>query len=92
MIKLERRPPPERLHALGVFQWPIWAKEPSTFPWTYEETETCYFLEGEVIVTPVSGAPVKLGRNDLVTFPARLACTGEIVLPVRKHYAFGVSR
>jgi len=91
MIKLERRPPPDRLRALGVFQWPIWAKEPSTFPWTYEETETCYFLEGEVIVTPVDGAPVKMGRNDIVTFPARLACTWEIVLPVRKHYAFGVS-
>lgn len=91
MIKVERQPTPARLHALGVLQWPIWTKEPSKFPWTYEEAETCYLLEGEAIVTPADGAAVRIGRNDLVTFAAGLACTWEIVSPVRKHYAFGVS-
>lgn len=91
MIKVERQPSAARLDALGVLQWPIWIKEASKFPWTYEEDETCYLLEGEVVVTPANGAPVKLGRHDLVTFPAGLACTWEIMSPVRKHYAFGVS-
>lgn len=90
-IKVEHQPLPACLTALGVLQWPIWTKEPSKFPWTYEEDETCYFLEGEVVVTPANGAPVTIGRNDLVTFPAGLVCTWEIVSPVRKHYAFGVS-
>lgn len=91
MIKVEHQPLPACLTALGVLQWPIWTKEPSKFPWTYEEDETCYFLEGEVVVTPANGVPVTIGRNDLVTFPAGLTCTWEIVSPVRKHYAFGVS-
>ncbi|WP_457634434.1 cupin domain-containing protein, partial [Oceanithermus desulfurans] len=29
---------------MGVFGWPVWTKEESTFPWTYEDAETCYFL------------------------------------------------
>jgi hypothetical protein len=47
-IKVERQPNPERLKELGVKSWPIWTKEASEFPWTYDEPETCYFLEGEV--------------------------------------------
>ena len=88
-IKIEHHPTPERLHELGVERWPIWTKEISTFPWTYSEPETCYFLEGEVVVTPDGGEPVRIGKGDLVTFPAGLSCTWEIRLPVRKHYTLG---
>ncbi|MEM9162051.1 MAG: cupin domain-containing protein [Cyanobacteria bacterium P01_F01_bin.4] len=77
------------LAALGVEQWPIWEKEISEFPWTYEEAETCYFLAGEVVVTPTHGEPVTMGKGDLVTFPAGMACTWQIRQPVRKHYRFG---
>lgn len=31
-------------------QEPIWEKEVSTFPWYYEDQETCLILEEEVIV------------------------------------------
>jgi len=31
-ILLERKPSPVKLEVLGVYQWPIWRKEPSTFP------------------------------------------------------------
>ncbi|HEY9661852.1 MAG TPA: cupin domain-containing protein, partial [Allocoleopsis sp.] len=61
----------------------------STFPWTYDEQETCYFLEGEVMVTPTGGQPVSMGKGDLVTFPAGMSCTWEILKDVRKHYCFG---
>jgi len=54
-------PPKERLEAKGVFGWPVWSKEPSEFPWTYEAEETCYFREGRVVVTPDGGAPVEAG-------------------------------
>ena len=40
-IKVERQPSPERLQELGVKTWPIWTKEASEFPWTYDEPETC---------------------------------------------------
>ena len=47
-IKVEKNPDQARLEALGVKTWPIWTKETSEFPWTYDGRETCYFLEGEV--------------------------------------------
>ncbi len=88
-IRLERAPSRERLEALGVASWPIWSHEAATFPWRYEEEETCYLLEGEVVVTPEGGEPVTLRAGDLVTFPAGLACTWEIRQAVRKHYRLG---
>ena len=88
-IKVERRPNPERLKELGVNQWPIWTKEASEFPWTYDEPETCYFLEGEVTVTGEDGETATMGKGDLVTFPEGMSCTWKISKDVRKHYRFG---
>jgi uncharacterized cupin superfamily protein len=88
-IKIERQASQEMLDKLGVFQWPIWTKEASEFPWTYDESETCYLLEGDVIVTPEEGEAVHFGKGDLVTFPAGMSCTWKIIADVRKHYQFG---
>jgi len=87
-ITVEKNPSPTQLEKLGVTSWGIWKKEASTFPWTYDSQETCYFLEGDVIVTPNGGAPVKMGKGDLVTFPAGMACVWEIKQAVRKHFLF----
>jgi uncharacterized cupin superfamily protein len=35
-----------------VRSWPTWGCEVSRFPWSYSENETCYVIEGHVIVTP----------------------------------------
>jgi hypothetical protein len=88
-IAVEHNPTPERLAALGVRSWPIWTKETSSFAWSYDEEETCYFLAGDVVVTPAAGAPVRIGAGDLVTFPVGLSCTWDVRVPVRKHYRFG---
>lgn len=88
-IQIEHQPSQERLNQLGVSKWPIWTKEVSEFPWTYDEQEICYLLEGEVIVTPDGGEPVPFGKGDLVTFPAGMSCTWKILQDVRKHYHFG---
>ncbi|BAU65436.1 hypothetical protein STA3757_28210 [Stanieria sp. NIES-3757] len=88
-IKIEHQPSQERLQQLGVFTWSIWTKEVSEFPWTYDESETCYFLEGDVIVTPEGSEPVTMGKGDLVTFPAGMSCTWQINNDVRKYYHFG---
>ena len=85
-IKVEKNPDAARLEALGVKQWPTWTKEVSEFPWTYDGEETCYFLEGEVTVTPDEGEPVTMGQGDLVTFPRGMSCRWHITKPVRKHY------
>ena len=87
-IHKESQPGAERLAELGVMSWPIWSKEVSSFPWFYDSRETCYFLEGEVSVTPEGGAPLRMGKGDLVIFPAGMHCTWEIHRPVRKHYLF----
>ncbi|MCK9522150.1 MAG: cupin domain-containing protein [Proteobacteria bacterium] len=87
-ITVVRNAAQSELDKLGVRNWDIWTKEVSKFPWTYDSTEHCYFLEGEIIVTPDGGAPVTMGVGDLVTFPAGMSCTWDIRVPVRKHYRF----
>ncbi|MBO9998808.1 MAG: cupin domain-containing protein [Cyanobacteria bacterium SID2] len=88
-INIEREPNNARLSELGVSSWPVWEKEVSEFPWTYDERETCYLLAGEVIVTPDGGEPVEIRKGDLVSFPAGMSCTWKITKDVRKHYNFG---
>ncbi|BAZ92499.1 cupin [Thiohalobacter sp. COW1] len=87
-IQVTRNPGAQRLDELGVYDWPIWEKESSTFPWSYDATETCYLLEGDVVVTPDGGEPVQIQAGDLVTFPAGMDCTWQIRAAVRKHYRF----
>lgn len=87
-ISIEHNPSPAKLDVMNIDYWPIWRKEVSEFPWTYDKTETCYFIEGEAIVTPENGEPVKMGESDLVIFPAGMSCHWKIIKPVKKHYTF----
>ncbi len=87
-IKIERNPSQECLNELRVFDWSIWTKEVSEFSWFYDDQETCYLLEGDVVVTPDDGAPVEIKKGDLVTFPKGMSCTWNIRSDVKKHYRF----
>lgn len=69
-------------------QNPIWECEPSEFPWYYSSSETCFLLNGKVIVETDEG-DVEFGTGDLVTFPEGLSCTWKVIEKVRKHYTFG---
>ena len=82
------KPTSEKLNALKILSWPIWAKEVSSFDWYYDEKEVCYFLEGEVTVKTSDGE-VAFGKGNLVTFPQGLKCVWNIKKAVRKHYKFG---
>lgn len=88
-IEIVRGASEETVESLGVSSWPVWEKEVSEFPWAYDDRETCYLLEGEVIVTPEGGEPVRFGKGDLVTFPSGMRCHWKILKGVRKHYRFG---
>jgi len=88
MIKIEK-PDRTKLDDLGVDSWPVWEKEVSRFDWSYDDKETCYLLEGKVVVEPESGDPVEFGAGDLVVFEKGLNCVWDIKEPVRKHYKFG---
>lgn len=87
-IQVEHNPAPAKLEVLGIYDWPIWEKEISTFPWTYDSEETCYFLEGNVTVTCENGEIITMNEGDLVSFPKGLTCTWEIHADVKKHYDF----
>ena len=87
-ILIEHNPSEAKLDVMGIYNWPIWKKEASTFPWTYDQQETCYILQGEVVVTPDGGEPVEIVRGDLVTFPKGMTCTWEIKQDIKKHYIF----
>ena len=87
-IPVVQNPDAAKLDKLGIASWPIWTCEPSEFPWTYDSRETCYLLEGDVIVTPDGGAPVAIKAGDLVIFPAGMSCRWQVLQAVRKHYQF----
>jgi uncharacterized protein len=87
-IAIEHNPSADRLKELGVANWDIWEKEVSEFAIDFDETETAYILEGEIIVTPEDGEPVRIVPGDLVVFPAGLNSQWQVVKPLRKHYSY----
>jgi hypothetical protein len=87
-ILVEHKPSPAKLDVLGVEHWPVWRREPGSFPWSYGQTETCYVVRGRFTVTPEGGEPQSFGRGDLIRFPAGMSCAWEIHEAVEKHYIF----
>ncbi len=86
----KKLPTEEELDKLGVKSWGIWEKEKSIFDYSYDDTETCYILDGEVEVTDnKSGEKLEFKKGDLVQFPKGLECVWNVRKPVRKHYNFG---
>jgi len=82
------RPTQEELEKLNVKSWSPWSCDVSEFDWEYEEDETCYILEGRVIVTTEDGKSVEIKKGDLVTFPKGLKCRWKVIEPIRKVYKF----
>ena len=87
-IIVKHQPSDAELKEKGVFDWPIWSHPEAEFPWMYTDSETCYFLQGRITVTPKGGDPVNMGKGDLVTFPKGMECDWLIHEEVKKHYKF----
>ena len=86
----KKLPTDNELKDLDVESWGIWEKEKSVFDWSYDDTETCYVLEGEVEVTDSStGEKLEFKKGDLVQFPKGLKCVWNVKKPIRKYYKFG---
>ena len=85
-IIVEKNPAQSKLNSLNVSKWPTWQKEVSVFDWTFPEQEIAYIVEGECVITPTGGTPVKFGKGDLVTFPAGITASWEVKQPLHKHY------
>ncbi len=67
---------------------PIWEKEPSEFPWHYDQQETCLVIEGRVTVVAGDDS-VTFEAGDYVVFPQGLDCVWKVETAIRKHYKFG---
>jgi uncharacterized protein len=83
-----KKPTADELAKLGVDGWGVWEKEPSEFPWSYEEKETCYILEGEAEVSYL-GRKAAFKAGDLVVFPKGIDCVWKIRKRIRKRYLLG---
>ena len=40
----------DEIKVRGIKEWPIWTKEVSRFDWSYDSTEQCLILEGDIVV------------------------------------------
>lgn len=85
-IKIKHNPSEFSLKRHRVQQWQTWSKEISVFPWHFNEQETIYMVEGEVIVTPDGGTPVTITKGDFAVFPKGMSCIWDVRQPVLKHY------
>lgn len=82
-----RKPSPDEINMAR--EWDTWEKEPSEFPWYYDQKETCYIIEGKAKVTAPDGSEIEFGAGDWVVFEPGLRCTWKITEKIRKHYLFG---
>ncbi|PIE52195.1 cupin [Candidatus Fermentibacteria bacterium] len=73
---------------MGIFDWPVWSKDISEFPWVYDMEEVCYILEGRAEIISDDGEEAVITSGDLVTFPCGMKCRWKITSPIRKHYDF----
>lgn len=86
-IKVEKKLTTEELKKRGVFDWPVWEKEISKFPWVYSQEEQCYIIKGKAeIITEKESVIIETG--DFVTFMNGLECTWNIIADIKKHYNF----
>ncbi len=88
MAKIEIRKPTEEEIEEAKKNWGTWEKEPSVFDWYYDTPETCYILEGEVVVKTDDGEEVTIKAGDLVRFPEGLKCVWDVKKKIRKHFTF----
>ncbi|XP_010542433.1 PREDICTED: uncharacterized protein LOC104815640 isoform X2 [Tarenaya hassleriana] len=90
-VKILKQPSESMLAELDAPSWPKWEGGPSKFPWTFEATETMYFVEGKVKVY-VGGHEAEeeafeIGAGDMVVFPKGMKVVWEITKAVKKHYS-----
>ncbi|MFC2087714.1 cupin domain-containing protein [Bacteroidota bacterium] len=69
--------------------WGDWSKEPSKFDWYYDDTETCYILEGSATVSDKQGNKIQFKKGDMVQFEKGLECVWEIHETIKKKFRFG---
>lgn len=79
-----------KLDVMGVDEWPLHQSGPARFERSYRETETCYVVSGEAVITPHGGEdPVCLQEGALVILLPGLTCTWELRGEFSMHHRAG---
>ena len=73
--------------ALGAGSWDKWDCETAVFDWEYTSEETCYILEGDIIITWSAGS-LHASAGMMITFSEGLTCTWDVRKPISKLYTF----
>jgi len=80
-------PSKEDVAKIDFSSWGTWECGVSTFPWSYDAKETCYILEGHVLLE-TDDENIEFKTGDLVVLPKGLKCKWTVLKPVRKYYKF----
>ena len=80
---------PSQEEIKSTVNWGTWEKEPSEFPWFYDQKETCYILEGSATVRDKNGNELSFTKGDWVEFEKGLECVWTISQEIKKRYRFG---
>ena len=80
---------PTQVEIDNTANWGTWSKEISTFPWQYDDMETCFILEGKATVKDQMGNSLTFEKGDMVQFEQGMECTWEITSDIRKKFMFG---
>jgi uncharacterized cupin superfamily protein len=86
-MKIRQKEIEEKKVKETIKDWNAWSCDPSTFDWEYNDLETAYVYEGEVIVR-TSEETVEIKGGQLVQFPKGMKCKWEVIKPIRKVYTF----
>jgi len=86
-IKIKHGLSHSELNELGVENWPLWQKDKSEFPWTYNTQEKCYILSGRAQIICGEQKVIVQG-GDYIIFPKGAECVWKIIEPLKKHYIF----
>ena len=78
----KKKPGNKEIESTG--KWDTWEKEPSEFPWSYDQKETCYILEGQATVSDNEGNEMSFGKGDWVVFEEGLECIWKISRKIKK--------
>ncbi len=80
-------PTQQEVSKMDFSSWGTWECPVSTFPWSYDAKETCYILDGHVVVE-TQDQKVEFKKGDIVIFPKGLSCKWTVLKPVKKYYRF----
>lgn len=78
---------PTQVEIDSTINWETWTGEPGVFPYSYENSEAYFILEGKARVKDQDGNEITFAAGDWVEFEKGLETEWEIIEKVRKRFS-----